>query len=94
MQKDFESWNKIKQKLDKQNVHVFAHPREIWWSSIGINIGAEINGKHENFERTVIVMKVYNTETLLVLPITTKEKNDTFHHKISTEQKTYPVIST
>ena len=33
-------------------------------------------------------MRVYNKETLLVLPITTKEKNDLFHHKITTEQKT------
>lgn len=35
-----------------------------------------------------IVLKVYNVETLLVLPITTKPKNDKFHHKIQTDQKT------
>ena len=87
MQKDFDGWNSLKKVIDKDQVEVFAHAREIWWCSVGINIGAEINGKNENFERTVIVMKVYNKETLLVLPITTKSKDDIFHHKITTEQK-------
>lgn len=32
-------------------------------------------------------MKAYNKETLLVLPITTKQKDDVFHHKIMTDQK-------
>lgn len=46
---------------------------------VGINIGSEIDGKHENFERPVLVMKVYNKETLFVLPITSREKRDRFH---------------
>ncbi|MBI4156062.1 MAG: type II toxin-antitoxin system PemK/MazF family toxin [Candidatus Zambryskibacteria bacterium] len=87
MQKDFDSWNKRKQELDTHKINLFAHPREIWWCSLGINIGAETDGKNENFERAVIVMKVYNTETLFVLPVTTKQKNNKFHHKIVTEQK-------
>ena len=32
-------------------------------------------------------MKVYNKETMIVLPITTKQKNDKFHHKIQTPEK-------
>ena len=88
MIKDFDKWNSEKKNINKKEVVIFAHPREIWWCSIGVNVGAEIDGKSENFERPVIVMRVYNKETLLVLPITTKEKNDSFHHKITTEQKT------
>jgi mRNA interferase MazF len=87
MQKDFDSWSKLKKEINEFVIDRFAHPREIWWCSLGVNIGAEIDGKNENFERPVIVLKVYNTETLLVLPITTKEKDDAFHHKIQTEQK-------
>ncbi len=88
MQKDFDSWNSLKKQISNNYIDVFAHPREIWWCSIGINVGAEIDGKNENFERPIIVMKVYNKETLLVLPITTKYKDDIFHHKITTQQKT------
>jgi mRNA interferase MazF len=87
MQKDFDKWNGLKKKINNDNEDVFAHQREVWWCALGVNIGAEIDGKNENFERVIIIMKVYNKETLLVLPITTKIKNDTFHHKIVTEQK-------
>lgn len=88
MEKDFDTWSKVKKELNGLSIDRFAHPREIWWCSLGINVGAEIDGKNENFERPVIVLKVYNVETLLVLPITTKPKNDKFHHKIQTDQKT------
>lgn len=87
MKKDFNEWNKLKQDLDARGMHTFVHPREIWWCSLGINVGAEINGKNENFERPVIVIKVYSRETLLVLPVTSKQKDDKFHHKIETNQK-------
>jgi len=88
MQKDFDKWNKLKKDLHTRDSDVFAHPREIWWCSLGVNIGAEIDGKNENFERPVIVLKVYNKETMLVLPITSKEKDDKFHYRIETDQKT------
>jgi hypothetical protein len=54
---------------------------------LGQKLKSRFNGKNENFERPVIVMKVYNKETLLVLPITSKQKDDAFHHKITTDQK-------
>lgn len=82
MLKDFDSWNKKKKYLDALPSQKYAHSREIWWCSLGINIGAEINGKNNNFERPVLIIKVYNKETLLILPVTTKEKNDPFHCKI------------
>ena len=82
MEKDFDQWNNLKKVLEKEERNFFAHPREIWWSSIGLNIGAEIDGKNENFERPVIIIKVYNKHSMIILPITSKEKNDKFHFKI------------
>lgn len=80
--------NEKKKVLNKADVTAYAHPKEIWWCSLGLNIGAETDGKNKDFERPVIVMKVYNKETLVVLPITTKQKDDIFHHKIQTQWKT------
>ena len=88
MEKDFEQWNNAKQRIDRSTNTIFAYPREIWWCALGVNIGAEINGKHENFERPVIIVKVYNKETLLVLPVTSKVKEDRFHHQIKARNKT------
>ncbi len=82
MQKDFDKWNHLKKLLNRENKTIFVHPREIWWCSLGLNLGAEIDGKNDTFERPVLVLHVYSRETMLVLPITTKEKNDLFHYKI------------
>ncbi|MDO8659868.1 MAG: type II toxin-antitoxin system PemK/MazF family toxin [Candidatus Parcubacteria bacterium] len=82
MQKDFDKWNNLKKTFEKEERELFAHPREIWWCSLGINLGAEIDGKNDSFERPVLVMNVYSRETMFVLPITSKERNDKFHHKI------------
>lgn len=82
MFKDFDGWNKTKKRVDAKRSAAYAHPREVWWCSLGVNIGAETDGKNLNYERPVLVMRVYNTETLLVLPITSKQKNDAFHKRI------------
>ncbi|MDO8604673.1 MAG: type II toxin-antitoxin system PemK/MazF family toxin [bacterium] len=54
---------------------------------MGVNVGAEVDGKNENFERPVLVVRVYNKETMLVLPITSKEKSDDFHYEIKIHAK-------
>lgn len=81
--KDFDNWNHSKKELDRFNKEIYAYPREIWWCSLGLNIGVETDGKNENFERPVLVMKVYNKESMIVLPLTTKEKKDKFHFEIN-----------
>ena len=82
MEKNFDKWNNLKKIFEKEERRFFAHPREIWWCSLGVNLGAEIDGKNDSFERPVLVMNVYSKETMFVLPITSKEKKDKFHYKI------------
>lgn len=86
--KDFDGWIVRKKMIHAMPGTAFAHPREIWWCSLGVNVGAEIDGKNNNYERPVIVIKVYNKETLLVLPITSLQKDDRFHNKINADKKT------
>ena len=76
MQKNFDSWNNLKKIFEKESREVFAHPREVWWCSLGVNLGAEIDGKNDNFERPVLVLSVYSRETMFILPITGKEKSE------------------
>lgn len=83
--KDFDTWNKVKKQTEQGERKVFAHPREVWWCSLGVNIGAEIDGKNDSFERPVIIMKVYNKETMLVLPTTGRAKKDKFHPPLEIE---------
>lgn len=88
MKKDFDKWNFLKKDINNNNRTPYFHSREIWWCSLGLNIGEEIDGKNNNFERPVLIIKVYNRKTLLILPLTSKNKNDKYHFNIESKQKT------
>ncbi len=87
MEKDFIGWNALKENIDNSNRPTYFHQREIWWCSLGINVGVEIDGKHENYERPVVIMKVYNTQSLIILPLTSQVKNDVYHHRVINRNK-------
>ncbi len=85
--KDYEAWMKKKEGIEEITRSVFFSEREIWWASLGINIGMEIDGKNENFERPVLVLYKYNKDTLFILPLTTRVHDDIFHYFIEIEEK-------
>ena len=78
MQKDFDKWHKLKVIIENRE-EIFCNTGEIWWCSIGTNIGAENSGKNDLFERPVLVAKVYNKQSILVIPITSQPKDDKYH---------------
>lgn len=82
--KDFDSWNIKKKEIDNKNVsnNHFVNEREIWWGSLGLNIGFEQDGKNEDFERPLLVIKKFNKEIVWVVPLTTIAKDNKFHHKL------------
>lgn len=49
MQKDFDKWNELKKKIDakEEETRLFFRDGEVWWVSLGVNIGFEMNGKDE-----------------------------------------------
>jgi len=60
MQKDFDKWNEKKKFINKQELAKFCHSREIWWCSIGTNIGFEQDGTGKNFDRPILVIRGFN----------------------------------
>ena len=80
MNKDFNSWNKLKQNIDKQNHVPFFKEREIWWCSIGANVGHEQNGKNDKFNRPVLIVKKFNNRLFWGVPITTQIKENKHYH--------------
>ncbi len=85
MTKAFDEWNIVKKRLDSRNIitEIFFHDREVWWCSIGINVGVESDGKNTHFERPVLIIRKFNGHMLWVIPLTTKERNGIHFHKIS-----------
>jgi len=74
MEKDFIEWHKVKRNIHKRGERPFYHEREIWWCSVGENIGFEMDGKGEDFARPVLIIKGFSKEVFLCVPITTKPK--------------------
>ncbi len=90
--KDFDTWNQEKQTLHNSRTNVVFHEREIWWCSIGVNIGYEQDGKNDLFERPVVIIKKFNRDVAWVAPLTTKVKYGIYYHSIFHEDQEFSVI--
>lgn len=67
--REYDLWIKFKEILNLLNIKLPFSEKEIWWVSFGINIGIEINGKGEYFERPAVIIKRFNILHAWVLPI-------------------------
>ena len=74
MQKDFDRWNGKKKTLDSRVSNVDFHEREIWWCSIGVNVGSEQLSQTEDFSRPVVVVRRFTRDIFWGVPLTTKTK--------------------
>ena len=72
--KDFDTWNKIKKKIQKNTSQKLFKEGEIWLTHLGSNIGIEQDGKGYNFVRPVLILRKYNPQHCLALPLTTKKQ--------------------
>lgn len=70
MRKDFDRWNKRKKNVNARGDDVKFHEREIWWCSLGVNVGSEQDGINDNFERPVVVIRNFNGRVLWIVPLT------------------------
>lgn len=87
--KRYDEWSKIKKILDERIFpdSFFFLEREIWWASIGVNVGNEIDGKNENFERPVLIIKKFNETDFIGLPLSTKKNTREIYHPIIYRKK-------
>ena len=79
MQKDFRKWHDAKEELDNTQARVFFHEREVWWCSIGLNIGFEQDGRGKDFARPILIFKKFNNEVFWAIPLSTKIKKGKFY---------------
>jgi mRNA-degrading endonuclease toxin of MazEF toxin-antitoxin module len=69
--KDFDKWNNSKKKINKKFRPLIKQGR-IYWCNLGLNIGVEQDGKGDNFQRLVIVIKKFSNQFALIAPLTSK----------------------
>lgn len=75
-------WFDVKLELSQiQNPPMFKE-REIWWCSVGLNVGYEVFGKKEIFTRPVLIIRKYIKYTFLGFPLTSKRKDISAHYHL------------
>lgn len=80
MNKEYWKWHLVKAKLNDRGDQPFFYEREIWFCAIGLNVGREQDGKHDWFERPVLVLKKFNWETFWGVPLTTRFHENSYHY--------------
>lgn len=78
--KDFDSWTNFKKRLNAEDTTPLFKEREIWWASIGVNIGHEQDGKNAQFNRPVLIVRKFNRRIFWGVPLTTQIKQTPHYH--------------
>ena len=77
------NWIHKKVEIDsKDRNETIINEREVYWCSLGENIGDEENGKGEVFRRPVLVFKKFNNHIFWGIPMSSKNKENIYYIKV------------
>lgn len=79
MQKDFDRWNENKKRIHAETSGKLYHKREVWWCSLGLNVGFEQDGVGPQGQRPVLILKGFSKDVCLIIPLTTSLKQNPYH---------------
>ena len=75
MKKDYKMWTKVKVSINNSLPRpIGVKIRQIWYCSMGENIGFEEDGKGVKFVRPVLILKTYGTHMCHIVPLSTTQK--------------------
>lgn len=81
--KEFDPWNNLKKELNSHQNFPFVNDGDIWFCSVGVNVGQEQDGKHGYFERPVLVVRRWSRESFLAVPLTSKRKIGNYYFELT-----------
>lgn len=85
--KDFDGWNEKKKGADlRVSRPPYYKERDIWWVSVGVNVGFEEDGKNDNFVRPVLVLKKFNNDMFLGIPMSKKLKDNKYYFVVTMQE--------
>lgn len=89
----FNEWNEKKKKISEKN-RVYFQKGDVWVMSMGKNIGDEEDGKHSDFERPILIVRKFNNNVFLGIPLTTNQNKDgDYYHKLTSLQGSSLILS-
>lgn len=81
--KNYLKWYRLKAELNRKEFTGNFSEREVWWCSVGVNIGNEQDGKNELFERPVLIFRKFGRLTFQGIPLSTTIRSGSYYHSIS-----------
>ena len=88
--KIFEDWTKLKIRIhvSEANKNVYFKEGQVWLAHVGQNIGVEANGKNENFERPIIIIKKFNGFSFLGVTMSSKSREGKYYIELKDNSRT------
>jgi len=90
--KDYEVWHNIKRNLHNKKARPFFHEGEVWFCSLGENIGFEEDGRGQNYLRPVIIVRKFNKEVCWGVPLTKSKRSSQYYYSFNLNSKTSTAI--
>ena len=87
MKQKFNNWNELKQNIESKEPVQFRQG-QIYFMSVGQNIGYEVYGKKELFLRPVLVYRKLSTQTFIGIPLSYKQKDGSYFFTFRYTKKT------
>jgi mRNA interferase MazF len=85
---NFKNWFKLKVSLWKfENNKIVFKQNDIWWCSLGMNLGEEVFSKGKLFSRPVLIFKKFTSNSFLGLPLTSRSKSGSWYTRITLSKK-------
>lgn len=81
-EKYFNEWNEVKKQINNSQNPPEPREGEVWFCSLGVNIGREQDGKHKYFERPILVVRRWMKDCFLGVPLSTKIKHGNYYTHI------------
>jgi mRNA interferase MazF len=85
--KDYVTWTSLKRRLHNDGKRVYFKERDIFWASIGENIGFEEDGKHAKFHRPVLIFRKFNDYFFLGIPLSTTSRRGKYYFPFTVGKK-------
>lgn len=92
MDKEYDNWNSNKKKISL-NDRVYFSKGDIWFASVGKNIGDEEDGKNSSFERPILIIRKFNNNIFLAVPLTSQSKEGKYYYKLNPPNESVAILS-